>query len=316
MALPGGILAPGRIYLKFVLMRTSFARQVLAAVCISLAPALTGCLVHTRSVPKVKPADVVLSTSLDQLIAQTNARYESIQTMVATVDIQATVGGGRKGQVTDYPAFSGYIFMRKPEDIHVLLKVPLLGSIALDMVSDGKTWKLWSPPKTLALEGTSQVTTPSKNPIENLRPAVFFDSLLVRSVLPTEIVSPTSDIRELENPKKKKEIIEEPDYDLEVLTEPKGQVVHTLRVVHISRGNLLPYQQDIYNAQGQVVTRAFYSEYQQFGDIWFPTHILIRRPLDELSLSLTISKLTFNQKLDDDQFEVSIPDGVPVKKIQ
>jgi outer membrane lipoprotein-sorting protein len=297
-------------------MSKSFTRQALAAVCISLAPALTGCLVHTRSVPKVRPADVVLNANLDQLISQTNARYESIQTMSATVEIQATVGGGHNGQVTDYAASSGYIFVRKPEDIRVLMKVPLLGSTALDMVSNGKTWKLWSPPKNLAIEGTSQVTTPSKNPLENLRPAVFFDSLLVRSVLPTEIVSPTSDVREIENPKKKQDIIEEPDYDLEVLTAPKGQVVHTLRVVHISRSNLLPYQQDLYNDQGQVVTRAFYSEYQKFGDIMFPTHILIRRPLDQLSLSLTISKLTFNQKLDDDQFELSpIPAGITVKKI-
>jgi outer membrane lipoprotein-sorting protein len=296
-------------------MRTSFTRQALAAVCISLAPALTGCLVHTRSVPKVRPADVILSANLDQLIAQTNARYEAIQTLSATVELQATVGGGHNGKVTDYPAFSGYIFVRKPEDIHVLLKVPLLGSIGLDMVSTGKTWKLWSPPKNLAMEGTSQVTTPSNNPLENLRPAVFYDSLLVRGVLPTEIVSPTSDVRELENPKKKHDIIEEPDYDLEVLSEPKGQITHTLRVVHISRSNLLPYQQDMYNDQGQVVTRAFYSDYQKFGDISFPTRILIRRPLDELSLSLTISKMTFNQKLDDDQFELQVPQGVPIKKI-
>ena len=296
-------------------MRKSFTRQALAAVCISLAPALTGCLVVTRSVPKVRPADVVLNANLDQLIAQTNARYEAIQTMNATVEIQVTVGGSHKGEEKEYTAVSGYIFVRKPEDIRVLLKLPLLGSTALDMVSDGKHWKLWSPPKSLALEGTNEVTTPSANPLENLRPAVFFDSLLVRAVLPTEIVSPTSDIRELENPKKKHDIIEEPDYDLEVLTEPKGQIVHTLRVVHISRSNLLPYQQDLYNDQGQVVTRAFYSDYQKFGDISFPTHILIRRPLDQLSLNLTISKLTLNQKLDDDQFEVSIPANVPVKKL-
>jgi outer membrane lipoprotein-sorting protein len=294
-------------------MRKTFIRQVVAAMCISLAPALTGCLIHTYSVPKVRSPDMLLSTSLDQLISQTNARYESIQTLNATVEIQATVGGGRKGQVTQYPAFSGYIFVRKPEDIRVLLKVPVVSSIALDMTSNGKTWKLWSPPKNLAMEGTSEVTQPSKNPLENLRPAVFFDSLLVRSVLPTEIVSPTSDIREIE--KKKHDIVEEPDYDLEVLSEPKGQIVHTLRVVHISRENLLPYQQDIYNEQGQVVTRAFYSEYQKFGDISFPTHILIRRPLDELSLSIVISKLTLNQKLEDDQFEVDVPAGVPVKKI-
>ena len=60
--------------------------------CISLAPALTGCLIHTYSVPKVRSPDMLLGANLDQLISQTNARYDAIQTMSATVEIQATVG--------------------------------------------------------------------------------------------------------------------------------------------------------------------------------------------------------------------------------
>ena len=290
-------------------------RQALAVLCISLAPALTGCLVHHYSVPKTRPADVILNADLDQLVNQVNARYDQIKTITATVEIQATAASSRQGKATDYPAFSGFIFVRKPEDIRVLLQLPVLGSKALDMVSNGKTWKLWSPPKNLAMEGTDQVTNPSPNALENLRPAVFFDSLLVRSVQPNEIIVPTSDIRVLENPKKKKDFIEEPDYDIEVLTLPQGQIAHTQRVIHISRADLLPYQQDIYDPQGRVVTRAFYSDYQKYGDIPFPTHIIIRRPLDQLSLTITISKLTFNQTLDNDEFELVIPPTVPVKKI-
>ena len=181
------------------------------------------------------------------------------------------------------------------------------------MVSNGKTWKLWSPPKNLAMEGTDQVTNPSPNALENLRPAVFFDTLLVRSVQPNEIIVPTSDVRVLENPKKKKDFIEEPDYDIEVLTLPQGQIAHTQRVIHISRADLLPYEQDIYDPQGRIVTRAFYSDYQKYGDIPFPTHIIIRRPLDQLSLTITISKLTFNQTMDNDEFELKFPEGVSVK---
>ncbi len=296
-------------------MRIRVPRHALAALCISLAPALTGCLTHTYSVPKTRPADVILNSTLDQLIQQLDSRYNEIQTMTATVEIEATTGGGRKGQATDSPSFSGYIFMRKPESLRVLLKVPVLGSKALDMVTDGKTFKLIIPPRNKAITGSNNITTPSKNGLENLRPAVFFDTLFVRGVLPTDILSLTSDTRILENPKKKKDLVEEPDYDIEVLSQPDGQVAHIKRVVHIGRGNLLPYQQDIYDGNGQVITRAFYSDYQKFGDISFPTHVIIRRPMDELSLSVTITKLTFNQKLDDDQFELIIPPGTPVQKM-
>jgi outer membrane lipoprotein-sorting protein len=314
LATPHSGLGFRQIYSNFVLIRI---RQALAAFCICLTPALTGCLVHHYSVPKTRPADVLLSADLDQLVNQVNARYDQIKTMRADVELQATAASSRQGKATDYPSFSGYIFVQKPEDIRVLLKVPILGSTGLDMVSNGETWKLWSPAHKppLAMEGTNEVTTPSPNALENLRPNVFFDSLLVRSVLPDEIIVPTSDIRILENPKKKKDLVEEPDYDIEVLTQPQGQIAHTQRVIHISRGDLLPYQQDIYDTQGRVVTRAFYSDYQKFGDIPFPTHILIRRPLDQLSLTLTITKVTFNLTFDSDEFELVIPPNIAIKKI-
>lgn len=290
-------------------------KQALAAGLIGMVPALTGCLTHTRIVPRTMPAEIVMSTSLDQLIRQVNTQFDAIQTMKATVEISASTGGSRQGKVTESPSFSGYIFLRKPEDLRVILLVPVLRNQAMDMVSDGKNWKLWIPPRNRAMEGTSQVTTPSKNGLENLRPAVFFDSLLVRGLEPNEIVSLTTDIRVVANPKKKNELIEEPDYDLQILSQPQGQREHTLRVIHISRVNLLPYQQDIYDADGKVVTQAVYSNYHDFGDIPFPTKIVITRPMDQYSLTVNITKLTLNQKLDNDQFEMKIPDTVPIQKM-
>jgi hypothetical protein len=131
--------------------------------------------------------------------------------------------------------------------------------------------------------------------------------MLIRGLRPDQIVARTQDIRIVENPKKKKDFIEEPDYDLEFLSQPQGQVARVLHVVHVSRVNLLPYQQDIYDADGKIVTQTLYSDYQKFGDINFPSKIEIKRPLDALSLSITVTKGTgtnFNQKLDPDAFEI------------
>ena len=290
-------------------------KQALAAGIIGMVPALTGCLTHTHIVPRTYLAEVVMSTTLDQLIHQVNTRFDDIQTMKATVEISATTGSSLQGHITESPSFSGYIFMRKPEDMRVILLVPVLRNQAMDMVSDGKNWKLWIPPRNRAMEGTSEVTTPSKNGLENLRPAVFFDSLLVRGLQPNEIVSLTSDIRIVPNPKKKNELVEEPDYDLQILSQPEGQIEHTHRVIHISRVNLLPYQQDIYDANGKVATRAVYSDYHYYGNIPFPSKIVITRPMDQYSLTVTITKLSLNLKLDNDQFEMKIPDSVPIQKM-
>jgi hypothetical protein len=280
---------------------------------IAVAPALTGCLTHTRTVPKTRPPDVVLNATLDQLLTQVNTRFGTIQTINASVQIAATTGGGLQGHIVEHPSFSGYIFLRKPEDLRVLLRVPILGSQALDMVSDGKDWKLWIPPRHIAMVGTSKITKPSANGLENLRPAVIFDSLLVRGLGSDQIVALNNDTRIVENPGNKKDLIEEPDYDLDILEQPRGQTARTVRVIHIGRSNLLPYRQDIYDPDGNVVTSAFYSNYQVINEIPFPMKIEIKRPLDQYSLTVTVTKLTLNQKLDDDQFELRIPDGVPIK---
>lgn len=313
----------GQLYLVFVSMRflrASFwqarVRRSLAGVLLGAVPGLTGCLSHVRTVQKTRVPDVVLGASLEDLSKQVNAQFDSVQTLNATVEITASTGGGLQGQVKDYPAFSGYIFLQKPESMRVLLLVPVLRSQAVDMVSDGKTWKLWIPPRNKAMEGTSEVTQPSKNGLENLRPAVFFDSLLVKGPSAEEYVSLTSDVRLLESGKKKDDIIEQPDYDMEILSKPEGQRIRTLRVIHISRADLLPYQQDIYDDAGHVVTKAVYSQYQKSGDTEFPQKIVIERPLDHYSLTIAVTKLTLNQKLDPDQFDLKIPDGVPVQEMK
>jgi outer membrane lipoprotein-sorting protein len=280
---------------------------------VTLAPALTGCLTHIRAVPKTHPPEVVMGATLDRLLTQVDSRFNEIQTINATVTIVASEGGARQGQIKEFPSFSGYIFLRKPESLRVLMRVPVLGSQALDMVSDGKTWKLWVPSKKLAMTGTSEAADRSQHGLESLRPKVIFDSLLVRGLAPDQIVAMTQDSRVIPDPKDKKQLIEEPDYELTILEPPQGQTAHTLRVIHIGRSTLLPYQLDIYDQNGYVVTQAFYSNYQTFGDIQFPMKIDIRRPQDQYGLAITITKVTLNQKIEDDQFDLKFPEGIPVK---
>jgi outer membrane lipoprotein-sorting protein len=288
-------------------------RQALAVGFIALAPALTGCLTHIRTVPKTRPAEIVMGENLEQLLRQVDERFNSIQTLNANVEVVAAEGGGRKGQIKEFPSFSGYIFLRKPEDLRVLLRVPFLGSVGLDMVSDGKSWKLWVPKRNLAMTGTGAEADHSQHGLESLRPKVIYDSLLVRGRGDDQIVVLTQDSRIIPDEKNKKDLIEEPDYDLSILEQPHDNTAHVVRVIHIGRSNLLPYQQDIYDSDGNVVTQAFYSNYQTFGTIQFPMKIEIKRPQDQYALTITITKLVPNQKLEDDQFDVKFPEGTPVK---
>ncbi|MGA2896402.1 MAG: outer membrane lipoprotein-sorting protein [Acidobacteriaceae bacterium] len=284
-------------------------RQAVATGLLAMTPALTGCLVHTRSVLKTRLPDIVRNATLDQLLKQVDERNAAIQSMTLYVRMSTSTGGSLQGEVKESISFNGFIIVGKPEQINVILTLPIVGSQALNMVSDGKTFKMLIPPKNCAIVGSDVVTNSSQKGLYSLRPAVILDSLLIHGLEPDQIVTMTQDSRVIENPKKRKDLIQDPDYDIEFLSQPQGQTARTLHVVHIDRMNLLPWRQDIYNAEGKIETQAFYSNYQKFGDITFPTKIVIQRPLDELGLTITITKgTTFNQPLLEDQFKLDIPD--------
>jgi outer membrane lipoprotein-sorting protein len=289
-------------------------QRTLIAGLLAFIPALTGCLTHTHTVLKTRPPDVVQNATLSQLLTQVDERYDSIKSATFIIQISTTTGGSLQGTVKESMNFSGFIVLGKPENINFILKVPIVGSDALDMVSDGTSFKMKIPHYSCAIEG-SDVSQPAQKGLYSLRPAVILDSMLIHGLQPDQIVSMTQDSRTLPDPKTRKDVIEEPDYDVEFLSQPDGKVAHTLRVVHIGRTSLLPYRQDIYNADGKVATQAFYSNYKTFGDIVFPTKIVIQRPLDELGLTITVTKATFNQPLDPGQFKIDIPSNYAVQHV-
>ena len=292
--------------------------RVFPVVCLGLSVGLTGCIKTTRLVQKTLAPEMYRSASVETLQKEVSDQDAAIKTLNASVLITASTGGGKEGQVTEYHAFQGYIFVRKPSDLRVILQVPVLGSRGLDMVSDAKGFTLVraSTHGDVWMQGTNTVTKPSKNGLENLRPAVFFDSLLVPGVSADEYVALNESTRIVPVVGKKNEDMEEPDYDLAIMKQKDGKVLQTLRVIHINRVNMLPYRQDIYNDDGQVVTQAIYDNYKDFGGQQFPSLITITRPLEEYSLKVQIKSLKLNETLEDDQFELKIPDGVTVQKME
>lgn len=259
----------------------NWTRLVPVALAMTMMGLSSGCFRSTKLVQKTMAPDVYHSTSVEQLEKDVQSRDAAIKTLNASVLITASEGGGKTGKVTTYTSFRGYIFVRKPKDLRVILQLPVVGSRALDMVSNGDSFTLLIPPRNKAIVGTNTVTTPSKNGLENLRPSVFLDSLLVPAVAADEYVSLNESTRIMPSPDKKRVAIEEPDYDLTISKVKAGNVLRTTRVLHISRVTMLPFQQDIYDEQGRVVTSALYDNYKEFNGVMFPTTIVMKRPLDE-----------------------------------
>lgn len=285
---------------------------------LALSAGLTGCYKTVRIVQQTVAPEVYRSAPVEVLEKEISDRDAAIRTLNASVEITATTGGRKEGKVTEYTAFRGYIFVRKPHDLRVLMLLPLLGSKALDMVSDANGFTLMraSSHGNVWVQGTNTVTEPSKNGLENLRPPVFFDSLLVPGVGPDELVELTENTRQVPLKTKRNQVIEEPDYDLTISRVKAGNVLQRLRVIHINRIDMLPFEQDIYDDHDRMVTVATYEDYKAYGDVQFPSTVTIKRPLEEYSLKIDVTKLTLNGTFDEDQFELKIPPGVTVQRMK
>lgn len=290
--------------------------RIRAAVALTLVlPALSGCLWHTRRVPMAKMPATVLTATPEQLVEIINRQYDAIDTMNATVTFTATEGGTLNGKVKTITPFSGYILLRKPESLRVFAFVPVVHTRAFDMASDGRTFQLWIPSKNKVIEGTNTVTVKSSNAIENMRPHIFFDSLLIPKITPGDKLIMTSDSDVMVNPKTKKLQVR-PEYLLTV-ARPQGDsnVQLAERVIQFDRTDLRPVEEDMYDDSGQVQTVTTYGSTQTFGTEHYPGTITIRRPLEQYQILITFQTLRVNQTLNDEQFELTIPKGTPVEKL-
>ena len=281
-------------------------------------PGLAGCFSTVHRVARVVAPTTYGTASVQEIETLISERDRVVKTLTASVLITASTGGEKEGKVKTYTSFSGYIVVQRPRDLRVLLQLPFVKSRALDMVSDGKTFTMVIPPKSRAIVGTNEVTKPSKNGLENLRPAVFLDSLLIPAVGPEELVMLTESTRTVGPLPGKKEATEEPDYELTVAKRESGQVLQRERVIRVNRVDMLPVQQEVYDAEGEVVTRATYERYEPAGPGLeaFPRVVTITRPQDEYTLRIEITKLTLNEAFEADQFKLDIPPGFKVERME
>lgn len=292
-------------------MNRAFAyRAVLVLLCCITLP---GCLFRSHKVERQYSTAQLKTAPAHELIEFVNSQASKIQTLQATVDIDTSVGGAKRGKVTDYQQIRGYVLARKPAMLRMIGLMPIVRNRAFDMVSDGQQFKLWIPPKNRFIVGSNSVSQPSRQPLENLRPQHIYDALLLRPI------DPQSEIAVLENDYEvvtdaKGHRVEQPDYVLDVIR--KGpQAWYLSRKIIFSRTDLLSHRQLIYDEHGNLVTDARYEDFKDDNGIMFPSQIDIWRPQEEYSILLKMVKLQLNQPLTDEQFALQQPPGAEVSNL-
>ncbi|HEV3036711.1 MAG TPA: hypothetical protein VHA33_02890 [Candidatus Angelobacter sp.] len=271
---------------------------------------LTGCIFRTHD-PKVRVSTADLKkATLEQLVETINNSAAHLQTLNANIDIDTSVGGPRKGKVTDYQEISGYLLIRKPAMLRMIGLAPVVRSTLFDMVSNGQSFELSIPPQKKFFVGTNQVGKPSDKPLENLRPQTILDALLLKPIDQNEIAVLEQSTETVKDPKIHKDV-EQDDYVVIVLRKEKEDDRYILsRRIVFSRTDLLPHRQFIYGKNGELLTDVFYETFTDFGGgTLLPTSITIDRPKEEYEIVLNVTKSHLNEPLKDEQFVLSQPSG-------
>jgi outer membrane lipoprotein-sorting protein len=277
---------------------------------------LSGCLFTTRKLPVPKAPTVTQTATPEQLVKLLNQRWDALNTLYATVEIQASALKTRQGEEKDYTSFPGIIMMRRPEWLRVYGRVPVIGSRMFDMVSNGKTFTLYIPSRNIAYEGPNSLNKKSPNAVENMRPGFFFDAMVVRGLEPDDEYMVTADTDTVEDAKKK-HLILIPEYVLSIIrAKPGSRELTPVRVVTFHRDDLLPYEQDLYDSNGNLETHVTYDDYRAFDMQPYPTRVVIKRPLEEYQIVLTVEKVVPNMKLTDDQFQIKLPEDTKIQQLQ
>jgi outer membrane lipoprotein-sorting protein len=276
---------------------------------------LCGCLFRSHKVQPKPVSKAPLKTATQaELIEYVNTQATRVQSMQATVDIDTSVGGVKKGKVTDYKEIRGYVLARKPAMLRMIGLLPIVRNRAFDMVSDGQVFKLWIPPKNRFIVGRNDVETHNiQQPLENLRPQQIYDALLLPPLDEKNEIAVVENSTEIVQDSKGHNL-EQPNYELDVIRNgDHGWFL--ARKILFSRTDLLPHRQLIYNPTGGLVSDVHYESYKDFSGANFPSVIEIWRPQEEYDITLSMVKLQLNEPLPNDKFVLEQPPGAQVVRL-
>jgi len=284
-------------------------RRILCFSTVLLSLNLTGCLFRTHNVEQRVSTAVLKEATKEELVSRINSEAQRVQTLNATVDIGASAGGAKKGKVTEYQEFRGYVLVRKPGMLRMIGLFPVVRNRMFDMVSDGENFKFSLPVKGQFIVGRNDVVHPSRKPIENLRPQHILDALLVREIDPSNEIAFVEGGTEMVVDPKSKKPVEQATYIVTVLRRENDSDWRLSRRIVFSRTDLLPHAQIVYDKLGNEATDARYEKFTDYTGVLFPSSIHITRPQEEYDITLSIVKLRLNEPLKDEQFALQQPPG-------
>jgi outer membrane lipoprotein-sorting protein len=275
-----------------------------------LAMQAAGCItIKKRTAVKKEEIRPQLESSEADLLASYNGQVRAVQSLQATVDLIPSTGTTYSGVIEEYHDVPGFILAQRPATVRMIGQAPVVAKNIFDMVSDGKEFRIYIPSKNSFLVGPTALVRPSKKPLENLRPQHVVEALFWPEFPPTANV-----------------LFEQFDFNvsryyiLTLLRQTESGKFEIARKIWYSRTDLQVSRVQLFGAGGKLESDIVYSDWQPVTDaspaavpatkpVNFARDIHIWRPQDDYKLEIKILKLTLNEPISPDRFELAQPTG-------
>ena len=279
-----------------------------------LALQAAGCITISRKT-EVKKEEIrpQLESSEDNLLVGYNSQVRAVQSLQATVDLIPSTGTTYSGVIEEYHDVPGFILAQRPATVRVIGQAPVVAKNIFDMVADEKEFRVYIPSKNSFLVGPTALVRPSKKPLENLRPQHIVEALFWPELPPNANV-----------------LFEQFDFNVSryyilTLLRPRAAGKFEIaRKIWYNRTDLRVSRVQLLGAGGKLDSDIQYSDWEPVPaaegapateQTSFARDIHIWRPQDDYKLEIKILKLTLNEPISPDRFELAQPAGTELVRV-
>ena len=252
----------------------------------------------TTKIPVNQRALPAKTADLPELIQLLNSRAQEIRTLNLSVVFGLTGGSNNTGEIANYEKTKGFILLKRPSLIRTI--VLAFNVRIVDMVSNGVDFKIDVPSKNKFIHGfNNQQFTRRKDSSVQLRPQHIFQALVLDPVEPSSEANPIDLEEDQEGIRKY--------YVLSVHSRSSDARWSLSRRVWFDRFDLSIVRQKLFGEHGQVNSDITYREFKNFDGISFPTEINLKRPQEDYSLKIQVTKAKINDELENQKFVLEKP---------
>jgi outer membrane lipoprotein-sorting protein len=252
----------------------------------------------TTRIPANQRALPAKAAGLPELIQLLNSRAQDIRTLNLSVLFKLTGGSINTGEIANYEKTKGFILLKKPSLIRTI--VLTFNVRIVDMVSNGVDFQIDVPSKNKFIHGfNNQQFAREKDSSVQLRPQHIFQAFVLDPVEPSSEKNPIDLEEDQEGIRKY--------YILSVHSRSSDVQWILNRRVWFDRFDLSIVRQKLFGDRGQVTSDITYREFKNFDAVSFPTEINLKRPQEDYSLTIQVTKAKINEELQNEKFILEKP---------